>query len=324
MPTFSSLQNFIDTITAKLVKPRRSRTADGVRASDILSAITDMGTYVSENVGDVLEFEETVDAKADKTYVDAQLATKADASALTPKADKTYVDAQLATKADASALAAKADTSSVTPKADKTYVDAQLATKADASALAAKADTSSVTPKADKTYVDAQLATKADASALTPKADKTYVDTQLATKADASALSAKVDKNAPVFTGVSFFESRLHINNGSNYTDQMKALYVVGDSEYTGDVKVNGKLQMPTGSNKSVGQFTLVAGVATVTTSACTTNSLIFLQLVTPNGTVSAQMKVTAANGSFTANAITNGGGASTANTSTYNYLIIN
>ena len=293
MPTFSSLQNFIDTITAKLVKPRRSRTADGVRASDILSAITDMGTYVSENVGDVLEFEETVDAKADKTYVDAQLATKADASALTPKADKTYVDAQLATKADASALAAKADTSSVTPKADKTYVDAQLATKA-------------------------------DASALTPKADKTYVDTQLATKADASALSAKVDKNAPVFTGVSFFESRLHINNGSNYTDQMKALYVVGDSEYTGDVKVNGKLQMPTGSNKSVGQFTLVAGVATVTTSACTTNSLIFLQLVTPNGTVSAQMKVTAANGSFTANAITNGGGASTANTSTYNYLIIN
>ena len=177
-----------------------------------------------------------------------------------------------------------------------------MATKADASALAAKADTSSVTPKADKTYVDAQLATKADAS----------------------ALSAKVDKNAPVFTGVSFFESRLHINNGSNYTDQMKALYVVGDSEYTGDVKVNGKLQMPTGSNKSVGQFTLVAGVATVTTSACTTNSLIFLQLVTPNGTVSAQMKVTAANGSFTANAITNGGGASTANTSTYNYLIIN
>lgn len=52
-------------------------------------------------------------AKADKKYVDEQLAEKADASALKAKADRKYVDDQLAEKADASVLKAKADKSDV-------------------------------------------------------------------------------------------------------------------------------------------------------------------------------------------------------------------
>ena len=77
---------------------------------------------------------------------------------LAVKADKTYVDGALGTKADKkdlSDLSAKVDV-----KADKTYVDGALGTKADKkdlSDLSAKVD-----GKADKTYVDGALATKAD------------------------------------------------------------------------------------------------------------------------------------------------------------------
>ena len=96
-------------------------------------------------------------AKADKTYVDGALATKADRKDLSDlsakvdgKADKTYVDGALATKADRkdlSDLSAKVD-----GKADKTYVDGALATKADKkdlSDLGAKVD-----GKADKADVE--------------------------------------------------------------------------------------------------------------------------------------------------------------------------
>lgn len=61
-------------------------------------------------------------AKADTTYVDAELAKKAATSAVTAKADKTYVDTELGKKANATDVAAKAD---------KTYVDTQLGGKVD-------------------------------------------------------------------------------------------------------------------------------------------------------------------------------------------------
>ena len=59
-------------------------------------------------------------AKADTTYVDAELAKKAATSAVTAKADKTYVDTEIGKKANATDVAAKAD---------KTYVDTQLGNK---------------------------------------------------------------------------------------------------------------------------------------------------------------------------------------------------
>ena len=121
---------------------------------------------------------------------------------LAVKADKTYVDGALGTKADKkdlSDLSAKVDV-----KADKTYVDGALGTKADKkdlSDLSAKVDV-----KADKTYVDGALGTKADKKDLSDlsakvdvKADKTYVDGALGTKADKKDLSdlgAKVDGKA--------------------------------------------------------------------------------------------------------------------------------
>ena len=177
--------------------------------------------------------EDDLAVKADKTYVDGALGTKADKKDLSDlgdkvdgKADKSYVDAAvkeategIATNAN---VANKADKDlrnlseegknviketmkdDLAVKADKTYVDGTLGTKADKkdlSDLSAKVDV-----KADKTYVDGALGTKADKKDLSDlsdkvdvKADKTYVDGALGTKADKkdlSDLSAKVDGKA--------------------------------------------------------------------------------------------------------------------------------
>ena len=117
--------------------------------------------------------------KADVTYVDNQIATRASYSDL-----NTGLRNLDLIKADKTELANKADQTEVDTKASITYVD------------------NSVAPKANKSYVDAQLNTKANEddvnTALALKANKTYVDTQLNTKANSdtvtSALALKEDK----------------------------------------------------------------------------------------------------------------------------------
>ncbi|MDF7817386.1 hypothetical protein P1X15_07265 [Runella sp. MFBS21] len=52
MPTFPNLASFIASVTAKLTKPRRGiGGSEGVRASDVLTALIDAGTYMSELIG---------------------------------------------------------------------------------------------------------------------------------------------------------------------------------------------------------------------------------------------------------------------------------
>ena len=108
-------------------------------------------------------------AKADKTYVDGALATKADKKDLSDlgakvdgKADKTYVDGALGTKADKkdlSDLSAKVD-----GKADKTYVDGALDKKANAADVYTKTDTDKKIEDS-LTDVNKAVAGKADANA---------------------------------------------------------------------------------------------------------------------------------------------------------------
>lgn len=69
----------------------------------------------------------SVAAKADKTYVDSALASKATISDLSTKVEKTYVD---------NALVNKADTTAVNAKADKSYVDENLKLKANYTSVA--------------------------------------------------------------------------------------------------------------------------------------------------------------------------------------------
>lgn len=73
-----------------------------------------------------------VSAKADKSYVDTQLATKASTTALAAKADQSAMT---------TALAGKATTASVTAKADKTYVDSQDALNAKVATTYTKSET---------------------------------------------------------------------------------------------------------------------------------------------------------------------------------------
>jgi hypothetical protein len=105
-----------------------------------------------------------------KAWIDALKAALEASIAL--KADKTYVDAQLANKADTSHTHAQADVtglvSALSAKADTTAVTAGLATKANSSHTHAQSDitglATSLAAKADSSAVTAGLATKADAT----------------------------------------------------------------------------------------------------------------------------------------------------------------
>ena len=75
-----------------------------------------------------MEFDGRVSPKSDKTYVDAQLALKA--NQLTTYTNK-EVDTALGLKAGQSSTNTKTEVYGlVSPKSDKTYVDTQLALKA--------------------------------------------------------------------------------------------------------------------------------------------------------------------------------------------------
>lgn len=55
MPTFANLAQFVTTVTDKLTKPRRGvGGSEGVLASDVLSALVDCGTYVSDGLNSIV------------------------------------------------------------------------------------------------------------------------------------------------------------------------------------------------------------------------------------------------------------------------------
>ncbi|KAI5553949.1 phage tail repeat-like family, partial [Trichomonas vaginalis G3] len=165
--------------------------------------------------------------KADKEYVDSELAKKADKeyvdSELMKKADKEYVnekDNEIIERVEwyhertSKILKTKADTGWVSEcldlKADKTYVNDELEKKADKeyvdSELNKKADISFVNDelakKADKTYVNDELAKKADISfvndELEKKADISFVNDELAKKADKTYVNDELEKKADI------------------------------------------------------------------------------------------------------------------------------
>lgn len=147
---------------------------DGVKLSGINTKLDGLNTKIEaetsnreQSITDVnnriSDTNANVELKADKTYVDVELAKKATNAALNnlsitvdTKASTEYVNTELA------------------KKADKTYVDGELAKKATNVALNGLSDT--VNTKADKTYVDTELAKKATNDTL-------------------NELSTKVDKN---------------------------------------------------------------------------------------------------------------------------------
>ena len=167
-----------------------SVSSDGVKISGIASAFGDINTSINSLRTDV-------GLKADKTYVDNELANKATVESLntlsglvSTKADKVYVDGELANKAV------------------KSEVDGELANKATVESLntlsglvSTKADNESVNAelakKAVKSEVDTALQLKADTSGLTSEATtREQEDTKLSNRINAEAEQREKDDNA--------------------------------------------------------------------------------------------------------------------------------
>ena len=167
-----------------------SVSSDGVKISGIASAFGDINTSINSLRTDV-------GLKADKTYVDNELAKKATVESLntlsglvSTKADKVYVDGELANKAVKSEvdgeLAKKATVESlntlsglVSTKADNEYVNIELA------------------KKAVKSEVDTALQLKADTSGLTSEtATREQEDTNLSNRINAEAALRETSDNA--------------------------------------------------------------------------------------------------------------------------------
>lgn len=151
-----------------------SVSSDGVKISGIASAFGDINTSINSLRTDV-------GLKADKTYVDNELAKKATVESLntlsglvSTKASTEYVDGELA------------------KKADKVYVDGELAKKASIDYVDGE-----LAKKAVKSEVDSALQLKANATDLTSEATtREQEDTKLSKKIDAEAVLRETSDNA--------------------------------------------------------------------------------------------------------------------------------
>ena len=164
-----------------------SVSSDGVKISGIASAFGDINTSINS-------LRTYVGLKADKEYVDGELALKATVESLntlsglvSTKASTEYVDGELA------------------KKADKVYVDGELAKKANTDyvngELAKKASIDYVdgelAKKAVKSEVDSALQLKANATDLTSEATtREQEDTNLSNRINAEAEQREKDDNA--------------------------------------------------------------------------------------------------------------------------------
>lgn len=182
-----------------------AREAIGAGTSDFDGAYGSLTGIPSEftpahhthEIADVNGLQDALDAKADKTFVDEELAKKANQSDL--EALSELVDE----KGDASEITSQIEAinAALETKAEKADVDEALALKADSATvteeLSKKADEEAMTEalalKADAATVNEQLAAKADSATvneqLAAKADTATVTEELATKADAEALT---------------------------------------------------------------------------------------------------------------------------------------
>lgn len=107
-----------------------------------------------------------------------------------------------------------------------------------------------------------------------------------------------------------------------NYSDSVN---VTGHFRLT---TAGNKIKIATGSNASVGTATLSSGTITVSTTAVSSASLIFVTYDTPSGTLASGLSAPVGSivdgTSFVINSLTTGGAVNTADNSTVRYWIIN
>ena len=240
-----------------------SVSSDGVKISGIASAFGNINTSINSLRTDV-------GLKADKTYVDNELAKKATVESLntlsglvSTKADKVYVDGELANKAVKSEvdgeLALKATVESlntlsglVSTKADKVYVDGELANKAVKSevdsALELKADASGLTSEtATRKQEDDSLSDRIDAEAALRETSDNALDKRLTTiendrsvlvhtisPIDNSVTVDSTDANNPK-VGVKISAQAKDTTHANNIKLNTDGIFSVADLDYDGD-----------------------------------------------------------------------------------------
>lgn len=204
------------------------------------------GGQVSEAIKKATEgiaSDATIAAKADKSYVDTELAKKVNTS------DFNDVKSQV-----------EQNVKDIAAKADKSYVDTELAKKADANNVYTKEEAdkkiesavtgvnTSIAAKADKSYVDTELAKKADQSAVNELSSKVTAnessisDLKSATNIDVTAYTEKLgvgqvaDGNTGLITGGAVYQvvNELKDNTGLGLVTVTEGTVTVAkDSEAT-------------------------------------------------------------------------------------------
>ena len=204
---------------------------------------SDIPTKVSELENDsqfVTEAEVSGDlaGKADKTYVDEQLATKqpvgdyATKTELANKADSSVVESlstQVATNtSDISIIKTKQEEDG--DKIDS--LDKEMATKQPVGDYALKSD---IPAKVSELTNDSNFVTEAEVSGdLAGKADKTYVDEQLALKADSTTVESLSGEVATNSTDISTLKSTV-AENGEKIDSLDKEMATKQDTLVSGE-----------------------------------------------------------------------------------------
>ena len=113
------------SVNAYIITPARGllKLAATTASGDVTADIAELQGKVNQLISDLETLEGTVDKKADKTYVDEELAKKADTSALQEEVER----AQAAEKANADAIALKANDTDVYKKSE-TYTKSEVHT----------------------------------------------------------------------------------------------------------------------------------------------------------------------------------------------------
>ena len=215
--------------------------ANGTKVTNVANGSIVSGSTDAVTGGQLYDITQQLDAKADITYVDNEVASVR--TALNSKADTSYVDNQLSLKADKSSVYTKSETDGLlVNKADVSYVDSGLAQKADKTAvqeaLALKADKDTVYTKVE---TDDLFVGKTDMKdALEKKADKDASNIDAQKWADALGTGAIASGDSNLVKGDTVYQAlrQMDIKHGAVESDFVNGQIRVGGSSLYDSVDI--------------------------------------------------------------------------------------
>lgn len=320
MPTFSSLQNFIDTVNANLTKPRRwVDGSEGVTINDIKQALIDAATFASEltvngtgkaNLSGA-DFTGAVSAPglaagATNVLSNSNLFQVNFASALSAKpfiganvtADNPYMELQRYSGTGSTFFGSRINqrsgrfavdvVSTAAAIGSQTFsealcIDSNLRVGIGVTSPARRLDVQdALTSTTNFANIIARLASNGSGADATLQFSDTITNNAYIGMRGGALMLATGGTNLRfniASGGVGHFASRLHINTGSDLTDQTIPLYVNGNGQFVGAVtlqKLIGGSNTPTiagGTGAGTSPTIAIAGKDTAGQITFTTGS---------------------------------------------------